>query len=510
MLTVDDYELIRRMHLLEGRSIREIRRRLGHSRNTIAKVLAHPTPPGYRMAQARAKRVLEPYISIIDAWLEQDKTAPRKQRHTGQAIYERLCKEHKYRGSVITVRRYLQVKRQRQQEVFMPLAFEPGEEAQVDWHEAVAKINGVERKVQVFCMRLCHSKASFTWPYERATLEAFLDGHVRAFAHFGGVPKRIAYDNLKSAVTHVGAGQDRTLNERFKHLRCHYLFDTRFCNVARGNEKGDVENLAKRSERSYLTPVPEVASMEALGRHMLDRCDADLDRPGPLPYQDRTRRQLLEEERRHLLPLQPVPFEACMLSCSRVDKRSLVTVARNRYSVPVRYAHHDVSIKRFADRVEVWHEQSRIARHDRSYEQGQFVLEPEHYLNLLKIKPGSLDNARAFKGQPWGDDFQRLRRELEYRYEDEGTRHYIDTLLLMTQYPVEQVKEAVALCVRRRAFSRDAVVTVLRNEPLVSISKLDLSHRPDLHQMHDGTRPLGDYDQLVGVTAETAELEVVR
>ena len=216
----------------------------------------------------------------------------------------------------------------------MPLAFEPGEEAQVDWHEAVAKFNGVERKVQVFCMRLCHSKASFTWPYERATLESFLDGHVRALAYFGGVPKRIAYDNLKSAVTHVGAGKDRTLNERFKHLRCHYLFDTRFCNVARGNEKGDVENLAKRSERSYLTPVPEIASMQDLGRHMLERCDADLDRPGPLPHPDRTRRQLLEEERRHLLELGPVPFEACMLSCSRVDKRSLVTVAGNRYSVP--------------------------------------------------------------------------------------------------------------------------------------------------------------------------------
>ena len=102
MLTVDDYALIRRMHVLEGRSIREIRRRLGHSRHTIAKVLSHPTLPGYRMAPPRAKRVLEPYISIIDAWLEQDKTAPRKPRHTGQEIYERLCKEHKYRGSVIT------------------------------------------------------------------------------------------------------------------------------------------------------------------------------------------------------------------------------------------------------------------------------------------------------------------------------------------------------------------------------------------------------------------------
>ena len=148
-----------------------------------------------------------------------------------------------------------------------------------------------------------------------------------------------------------------------------------------------------------------------------------------------------------------------------------------------------------------------FARHDRCYEQGQFILEPEHYLNLLKIKPGSLDNARAFKGQPWGEDFQRLRRELEYRYEDEGTRHYIDTLLLMTQYPVDQVKAAVALCVRRRAFSRDAVITVLRNEPVKPTPSLDLSQRPELSQMHDGIRPLGDYDQLAAAVAE-AEVAV--
>ncbi len=84
------------MHVVEGLSIREIRRRLGHSRNTIAKVLADPTPSGYRMAQPRTKWVLAPYTSIIDAWLEQDKAAPRKQRHTGQQIDERLCREHAY------------------------------------------------------------------------------------------------------------------------------------------------------------------------------------------------------------------------------------------------------------------------------------------------------------------------------------------------------------------------------------------------------------------------------
>jgi len=124
----------------------------------------------------------------------------------------------------------------------MPLAFDPGEEAQVDWHEGWIIERGVQRKAQFFCMRLCYSKASFVRAYERADLISFIDGHVKAFEYFGGVPKRLAYDNLKSAVTQVKRGRDRELNKKFIELRSCYLFDTRFCNVARGNEKGDVEN----------------------------------------------------------------------------------------------------------------------------------------------------------------------------------------------------------------------------------------------------------------------------
>jgi len=143
----------------------------------------------------------------------------------------------------------------------MPLEFEPGEEAQVDWHEGWIFENGVERKCQFFVMKLCYSKAMFVHPYERANLESFLDGHVRAIEYFGGVPRRIAYDNLKCAVIYVGKGQNRRLTKRFLELRAWYLFETRFCNVAKGNEKGDVENACKRSERTYLSPPPRVDSL---------------------------------------------------------------------------------------------------------------------------------------------------------------------------------------------------------------------------------------------------------
>ena len=274
-----------------------------YSRKTVAKALAHAVPPGYRLREPRGQPVLDAFKPVIDAWLEQDASRPPKQRHTAQRIYERLRDEHGFKGHPATVRRYVSKARASGREVYMPLAFEPGEEAQVDWHEGWVVESGRMRKAQFFCMRLCQSKASFVWPYERATLESFLDGHVRAFEFFGGVPRRLAYDNLASAVVQVGRGQERRLTERFKHLRSWYLFETRFCNVARGNEKGDVENLAKRSERTYLTPVPEVSSLAELGAHLLAACDRDLDQPGPAPHGERMRRQMLDEERAAMLAL---------------------------------------------------------------------------------------------------------------------------------------------------------------------------------------------------------------
>ena len=149
------------------------------------------------------------------------------------------------------------------------------------------------------------------------------------------------------------------------------------------------------------------------------------------------------------------------------------------------------------DRVEVRCEHQRVAVHPRSYDKGQYILVPEHYLMLLKIKPGSLDNARAFKGQPWGDDFDLMRRELEYRYDPDGTRKFINILLLFSKYPKEDVRQAVSLCVRRRAFSDDAVLGVLRNEPIRPTTRLDLSDHPELLEADSGVRPADIYDQLL-------------
>lgn len=494
MLAVEHYELIRRKVLIDGMSRRAVARELGHSRKTIDKALASAAPLGYQLSQPRSQPVLSPWRSVIDAWLDEDRRRPRKQRHTAQRVFERLRDEHQYNGSSSTVRRYVARRRQGRQEVFMPLVFAPGEEAQVDWGEATVLIQGVERKVQLFCMRFCFSQASFVYPYMSQNLESFLDGHVRAFEFFGGVARRLAYDNLKTAVIQVRPGRLRRLNAQFMELRSCHLFESRFCNPARGNEKGHVENLVKRAQRTFLTPLPDVLDLATLGEKLRQDCLAERNRSNQA---GRSYRELWEQERALLLPLPAQRFAACQQRSTRVDKYSLVQFDEHLYSVPVQWAHHAAVVQGFVDRVVISCDQQPVAEHQRSYGPERYVLEPRHYLRLLARKPGCLDQARPFQGEPWGEEFVLLRRELEYRHGDDGTRQFVRVLLLLEEHDDARVRQAVKTCVQRRAFHYEAVVSLLRNEPTpATIRRLDLAHRPELTGLAEEVRPSSVYDQL--------------
>lgn len=365
----------------------------------------------------------------------------------------------------------------------------------MDWGEAWCLINSVEQKVFLFCLRLCYSSVSYVRAYLQESLECFLDGHVHSFAFLDGVPRRLAYDNLKSAVITVGQGQDRRLNRQFVALRSHYLFETRFCNVASGNEKGHVENLVKHSQRTFMTPLPCVSSLEALNAHLEAQCRKELDKPAP--RREETRGALLEEERAHFLELPPTSFAACRQQSTFASKQSTVRFDTNDYSLPVRWAHHPVHVKGFVDRVEIWTQQQCVAIHPRSYGRHQYVLDPFHYIPLLERKPGGIHPGRPFKGEPWGADCACMRREREYRYQGEGTRKYIQILLLFTRYPVEAVHQAVSVCVRRRAFSDEAVQSILSYQPSQLSLSLDLSDRPAFQVESTGIRPARDYDVLL-------------
>ena len=188
--------------MVEGMSVREASRVFGLHRDTVRKMLEYSVPPGYRRESPPRKPKLEAFTGVIDAILEGDTRVPRKQRHTAKRIFERLRDEYGFTGQYTIVKDYVREHRRRSQEMFVPLSHAPGH-AQCDFGEAVAVIGGVERKVHYLVMDLPHSDGCFVKAYSAETTEAFLDGHVAAFAFLGGVPQSILYDNTKLAVARI-------------------------------------------------------------------------------------------------------------------------------------------------------------------------------------------------------------------------------------------------------------------------------------------------------------------
>lgn len=500
MLSMQQHELIRRMVLVDGLSQREVASRLGHSRKTVAKALRSPAPTGYTLAQPRPRPKLSPYVPIVRQWLTEDLSRNRKQRHSAVRVFERLRDEHGYAGSRRAVSDLVKELRGEltTKDVYVPIDHPPGAEVQVDWGQADVILNGQTTRVMLFCARLPFSKATFVRAYWREDQPSFLDGHLHLIEYLGGVPNTFAYDNLKSAVTKV-TGNKRSLNKKFLELRSHYLFQSRFCNVARGNEKGHTENSVKRAQRSYLTPPPQVTSIDALNEHLLDRCRDDLNRIDSVT--GKTYGTLLETERSHFAPIPPTPFAACINRTARVDSHATVCFEGCRYSVPCKYACLHSVVRVWIDKVEVIIDNEVVATHRRG-DAGQWMLDLEHYLPMLDRKPGLLDSGKPFVKSQFSDAEQLLRRELEYRYGEDGTRQFVNILLLSKEHEFSLVRQAIAACAKSRAFHEEAVrleLIGLKSTPTSDKTKaeLDLSDRPELGSVTSDTRNLSIYDSLI-------------
>src|SRR5712691_11475212 len=242
VLTVDEREQIRRAFFIEGKSLRQISRERHHGRIAIRKALRDPGPATYTSQSLRSRPVLQPFLALIDHWLEEDNTRPPKQRHTAHRIYDRLVTEFAFQGGESTIRQYVREQRPRGREVFIPLEHDPAE-AQADWGEAMVHMKGRLVKANLFCLRLCYSTRFFVKAFPRQSREAFFAGHVASFEAVSGVPRSITYDNLSSAVKKVLSGPRRQEQQEFVAFRSHHLFESVFCRPAEAHEKGLVENL---------------------------------------------------------------------------------------------------------------------------------------------------------------------------------------------------------------------------------------------------------------------------
>jgi transposase len=454
MFSVELYGRVRHACHGEGLSIREAARRFGLHRNTVRKMLAFSVPPGYRRRGPPARPRLGPFTAVIDRILEEDRSAPAKQRHTAKRIHDRLRAEHGFAGSYTTVKDYVRQRRAAVREVFVPLVHPPGH-AQADFGEAVAVIGGMERKIHFFCLDLPHSDACFVKAYPAERLEAFCDGHNAAFAFFGGVPQSILYDNTKLAVARIRDDGTRERTRGFAELRSHYLFLDRFGRPGKGNDKGKVEGLVGYARRNFLVPVPDVADFATLNAHLERRC---LDR---LDHRVRGHTESIGERlERDLAALQTrpgAPYEACDRKAGRVSALSLVRYDRNDYSVPTAYGHRAVLVRGYVEEVLIACGAEIIARHPRSYAREDFIFDPLHYLALLERKVGALDQAAPLQGWELPEAFATLRRLLETRMGVPGKREYVQVLRLLEMFRPEEVEAGVAEALRLGAIGFDAV-----------------------------------------------------
>jgi transposase len=275
---VELFEQIRRDREREGLSLHALARRHGVHRRTVRLALESAVPPPRKRPEGRPAPKLGPFRALIDSWLEADREAPRKQRHTARRVWERLRDERGVEVSERQVRRYVRERRRALgdvvDEVFVPLCHEPGAEAEVDWGEATVVIGGVPTRVFLFLMRACFSGACFVQAHGRETQQAFLEGHVEAFEFFGGVFSLVRYDNLRSAVAKVLKGRRRVEADRFVALRSHYLYESSFTRPGKegSHEKGGVEGEVGRFRRAHLVPVPEVSSLRELNEALAVAC----------------------------------------------------------------------------------------------------------------------------------------------------------------------------------------------------------------------------------------------
>jgi len=471
MLAVDDIEMIRRAYYVEHKSIRAISQEQRHHRRVVREAIsgASPPPRRYRQRTPRARPLLDPVTPIIDAWLEADREAPRKQRHTAKRVYDRLVAEHAYAGKERAVREYVQRWKKEQQGAargFLPLAYAPGAEAQCDWGDAVVRIAGVEQKAALFCIRLAYSLKPFVCAFPAARQECFFAGHEAAFALWGGVPHRITYDNLTSAVQTVLAGRSRTEQDAFVAFRGHHLFASHFCLPGQegAHEKPLVESLVGYSRRNFLVPVPDMPSWEALNAYLYERCVGEDARPAS--GRGDTIGALGQEERAHLFPLQRHGYPCCRTRATRATRQSLVTFERNRYSVPTRYEGQRLLLRAFPWEVAITDGQTVVARHPRLYGRDGEQLDPLHYLSLLERKAGAFDLARPIQqwSAQWPPIYRTYLDALRQARPQEARREFVRILQLHARYTPAVLAAALERAYGLRCWSADGVEQLVHQE----------------------------------------------
>ena len=473
---VELFEAIRRGWRVEGLSIRALADRHGVHRRTVRQALdnAEPLP---RKTPVRRSARLESLKTLIDGMLQVDLDAPRKQRHTARRILARLVDEHGVTGvAYSTVRDYVARRRPEiaaaagrgMETAFVLQTYLPGAEAEVDFGDVWIRLGGVMTKCFLFTLRMSYSGKAVHRVFASQGQEAFIEGHLHAFAVLGGVPTgKIRYDNLRSAVSRVLMGRNRTESDRWVLFRSHYGFDAFYCipGIDGAHEKGGVEGEVGRFRRNHLVPVPEVDSLDVLNAR-IDLADV-ADDGRRIDSRIRSVGQDFAVEAPLLEPLPDDGFEAGLLLTPRVDRFGRITVRQCHYSVPIRLIGSQVRVFLRASELVVFDGRVEVCRHARSVNRGSQTLVLDHYLEVLLRKPGALPGATALVQARQAGMFTATHEAFwaaarRAHGDAAGTRALIDVLLLHRHTPAADVIAGINVALSVGASSVDVVAVEAR------------------------------------------------
>jgi transposase len=499
---VELFETIRREYEFGVGTIAGVARKLGVHRRMVREAIGSALPKP-RKKTKRPHWKLKAAVEFIDTILEEDRKAPRKQRHTAHRIWQRMevelpdCQIRER-----TVRQYVQNRKIAlgfvERETCVPQSYTWGSEAQIDWYEAYADLSGERVKLQVFAMRSMASGAAFHCAYLHATQQAFLEAHELAFAYFGGVFRTLRYDNLTSAVKKVLRGSRREETTRFVAFRSHWRFAAEFCTPAEPHEKGGIEGEAGYFRRNHWVPVPEALDIKALNQQILKACQQDEHRL--IAGHEQTVGAALLVERDSLLPVAEEGMDLARTSFPTTNGLGCVKVLTNAYSVPVP-AGTQVQAKTYASTVELWREGRCIASHERCYRRQQQILDLEHYLDVLFRKPGALAGSKPLEQKRqaglWPASFDQIWQGLMERHgKQSGTKQMIDLLKLSPKYGHQKLRDAIESAMATGCYDAAAVRHLLDVDQLQHVS----CEAIDVGFLERYARPLPglqEYDQLL-------------
>ena len=492
---------IRRMYLRDKLSLHEITKQTGLSRNTIRTWLRRAekaAPPTYRRTEGPGK--LTAFHGSLEQALKADAHRIKQDRRTAKALFAQI-KVDGYVGGYSRVTDFIRDWRGRESKTphaFVPLKFELGEAFQFDWSEEGLVIGGIYRRMQVSHLKLCASRAFWVVAYPSQGHEMLFDAHTRSFAALGGIPRRGIYDNMKTAVDKVNKGKGRVVNARFAVMCAHYLFDPDFCNVASGWEKGVVEKNVQDSRRRIWLDAQNrrFGSFTELNVWLGERCRSLWSELRHPEHKEFSVADMLELEQAEMMPM-TTPFDGYVEKPARVSSTCLVSVHRNRYSVPCELAGQRVSTRLYPNRVSVAAADAVVASHDRLTERGQIRFDWQHYIPLVERKPGALRNGAPFADLPV--PLQQLKLGL-MRHAG-GDRVMSQVLAAVPTAGLEAVLVAVELVIESGVLSAEHVLNVLARlnaspTPACVETSLQLNEAPLANT--------GRYDSLRGVDGVTA------